>query len=194
MAFFAARRRPALTRAGRWVSNDSMETSTALARFAKPAGRVGSLLLDALLPARCLACPEAVGAPGALCPTCLGGARLHRAASLRLLRNALRIRGPIRPGYSLRRLYRPSAGLCAGGAALRRRHPFPDPALQAWRPGPCCPGLWLLAGARRERIARGCRSDRPRAAPLDPALRTALQPIGPAGSGAGPGERVPGPD
>jgi predicted amidophosphoribosyltransferase len=49
-----------------------MGTSTALARFAKPAGRVGTVLLDALLPARCLACPEPVGAPGALCPACWG--------------------------------------------------------------------------------------------------------------------------
>lgn len=47
-----------------------MDGSTALARLAKPAGRFGTLLLDALLPARCLACPEPVGAPGALCPAC----------------------------------------------------------------------------------------------------------------------------
>ncbi|MDA0704375.1 MAG: ComF family protein [Proteobacteria bacterium] len=47
-----------------------MGTPSTLAPFVKPARRVGTALLDALLPPRCLACPEAVGAPGALCPTC----------------------------------------------------------------------------------------------------------------------------
>ncbi|MBT6119732.1 MAG: ComF family protein [Rhodospirillaceae bacterium] len=41
-----------------------------MAWVAKPAERFGTAVLDALLPARCLACPEPVGAPGALCPAC----------------------------------------------------------------------------------------------------------------------------
>lgn len=47
-----------------------MERSPAVARFTAPVERIGGAILDALLPARCLACPEPVGAPGALCPAC----------------------------------------------------------------------------------------------------------------------------
>ena len=140
-------------------------------------------MLDLLLPPQCICCDAAVEVQGQFCAACFGHTDFitepccarcgvpfgAEAAGRRRCRLPLlpRVAAAVRTG--------------AGGAALQRARPPPDPAAEARRPAGACRHAGAAHGARRgSPVASGRPAGAGAAAPPAP-VPPPLQPGGPAG-------------
>ena len=121
-------------------------SATLPARFRQ----ISRVLVDAVLPPRCLSCGTVVDEPDALCGSCWSCDDFFRTAVVRRVRAA--VSAPDGRGRGVRRLRPPAGELGPGalGAALRQAQPPAGADAEAWRPRPIWPVPWRLDAARRQ--------------------------------------------